>query len=835
MNQKYATFLGFAVAAVTAFTLSAALAVAATYVYLQPALPTVEAMRSTELQVPLRVYARSGQLIAQIGEQRRIPVAYEQIPDLVRKAFIAAEDDRFFQHHGFDYQGIVRSALTNLVSASRAQGASTITMQTARNMFLSQERTWRRKLQEIFLTYRLEKEFSKEQILGLYLNVINFGKRSYGVAAAAETYYGKTLDQLTLAEAATLARVPQAPSKYNPINNPEKAAERRGYVLRRMRELNFIDAATEQAAAREEVRAKVHSQIYEVEAPYVAEMVRLEVLKRFGAAAQNEGFKIYTTIDTRLQAAANRALRLGLVEYDRRHGWRGAQSSVALKGSEDPGELDALIDEFPQVGLLSPAVVIETQDKTARVFVKGSGFSSLDWDGMSWARRAETGQVLGAEPKSAADIVKRGDVVYVINVRPYAQLVQVPEAEAALVAVDPGDGAISALVGGFDYFDKALGKFNRVTQAKRQPGSAFKPFLYSAALENGFTLSSVIMDAPIIIEDASMEEAWRPENSSGQFYGPTRFREALVKSRNLVSIRILKEIGTKPVINYATRFGFPRASLPANLTLALGTMQATPLEIATGFAVFANDGYRVQPYFIERIEDPSGKVVYQAEPRIVAPECEQPALSVETALADSAPARLREPGATRGGPCMLPKARVAERAISAENAWLMNSMMADVITRGTGRRAMALGRGDLGGKTGTTNDAKDTWFNGFNRSLVATVWVGFDQERSLGEGEEGSRTAVPIWVHFMREALKGVPQRSRPMPAGLVQVRISPDSGTIASVDDPNGIFETFMSNRLPTGGIIGADDTYPDPSMASPDDSGTASTPQAGSSEPLF
>jgi penicillin-binding protein 1A len=843
VNPNYLRWLTWLAAAVIGVTLSAVLAVSATYVYLQPSLPTVEAMRSAELQVPLRIYSRSGQLIAQIGEQRRIPMAYDDIPDQIKQAFIAAEDDRFFEHHGFDYQGILRSALVNVVKGSRAQGASTITMQTARNMFLSQDRTWRRKLQEVFLTYRLEKEFSKAEILGLYLNVISFGKRAYGIAAAAETYFGKTVDQLTLAEAATLARVPQAPSRYNPINDPEAAAQRRGYVLRRMTELGFIDEKTAAAAAAEKVKASIHSQSFEVEAPYVAEMVRLEVLKRFGAAAQNEGYKVYTTIDTRLQAAANRALRLGLVEYDRRHGWRGAQNRVELAGGEDEARLAAIVEEYPSVGLLAPALVVEVAERAAKVFVRGRGFSRIDWDGMSWARIKETELKTGPEPTAAAEVLARGDVVYVVERNGNAQLVQVPEAQSAIVALDPNDGAIAALVGGFDYFDKGFGKFNRVTQAKRQPGSSFKPFLYSAALENGFTPSSVIMDSPFIIDDPRMEEAWRPENSSGQFYGPTRFREALVKSRNLVSIRILQAIGTKPVINHATRFGFPRGALPANLTLALGTLQATPLEVASGFAVFANGGYRVPPYFIERIEDPRGKVVYEAKPKVVAPECETAApgevqVAMPAFAVDVAPSVQRAGIALRGGGCLLPKEQVAERAISAENAWLIDSMLGDVITRGTGQRALALGRRDLAGKTGTTNDAKDTWFNGFTNDLVATVWVGFDQERSLGEREEGGRTALPIWVHFMREALRAVPQRSRPMPAGLLQVRISPYSGAIASVDDPEAIFETFMADRLPQGGVLGGGEVdYDGGMLAAPagDGTGPADPGAASGSEPLF
>jgi penicillin-binding protein 1A len=783
VKPNYKRLAIFSIAGLFGLAAAAGYAIACTYVFLNPSLPTVEAMKSAELQVPLRVYTRSGQLIAQIGEQRRTPVTYADIPERVKQAFIAAEDDRFFEHRGFDYAGILRSALINVLPGSNLQGASTITMQTARNLFLSQDRKWRRKLQEVFLTYRLEREFSKEEILGLYMNVIFFGQRAYGVAAAAETYFGKKLPELTLAEVATLARIPQSPSRTNPIANPELAAERRLYVLRRMQEQGYITAAEADAAAKETVRSRVFAPLYEIEAPYVAEMVRLEVLKRFGAEAQNQGYKVYTTIDSVRQQAANRAVRWGLVEYDRRGGWRGAQGRVTLQGNEDAARLATLAEEYPSIGELVPAVVTEVSAQSARVFARGRGFVTLEWDGLSWARRAQDDGRSSPVPKTAAEIVARGDVVYVIARGERTELAQVPEAEGALVAIDPNDGSIVSLVGGFDYFDKGLGKFNRVTQAKRQPGSGFKPFLYSAALENGFTPASVIMDAPVVIDDPSMEEAWRPENSGGSFGGPTRLREALVKSRNLVSIRLLQAIGLKPAIDHATLFGFAREALPRNLTMSLGTMAASPLDMASAYTVFANGGFRVQPYFIERIEGPTGEVVFQAEPRVVDEACElQPAS------------------------CKLPAEQRAERAISAENAWLMHSMMADVITRGTGRRALALGRSDLGGKTGTTNDSKDVWFNGYNRSLVASVWVGFDQEKSLGETEEGGRTALPIWVAYMQEALKGVPQKARPIPGGLVQVRISPFTGAVASADDPNAIFETFIANRLPTGGILGGD-----------------------------
>jgi penicillin-binding protein 1A len=825
--KRYLPKIAFLAAAGLAISaLAIAALISGAYLYLQPSLPTVEAMRQIELQVPLRVYSRDGQVIAQIGEQRRIPVTFDDIPPMVRQAFIAAEDDRFFEHSGFDYQGILRSLAVNLLPGSRLQGASTITQQTARNLFLTQDRTWRRKAQEMFLTYRIEEEFTKEEIFGLYLNVIHFGKRTYGIAAAADLYFGKTLDQLTLAEAATLARVPQAPSRYNPINNPEAAAQRRGYVLRRMRELGYIDRDTEERAAVEKVSAREHVQVFEVEAPYIAEMARLELVQRLGASAQNEGYKIYTTIDPRMQTAANTAVRQGLLDYDRRQGWRGPKTRVELPANNDASELEALISDQDASGSVLPAVVLDVQEKSVRVYVRDAGIVTVPWEGLSWARPRINGRP-GKAPKTAGELLTRGDVIHV-TLLPAPQLAQIPEAAAALVALSPADGAITALVGGFDYFDPNAGKFNRAIQAKRQPGSGFKPFLYSAALDNGFTPASVVLDAPFVIDDPNMEEAWRPENSSGDFGGPTRLREALVKSRNLVSIRVLQAIGMGPAIAYTERFGFERASLPRNLTLSLGTMSATPLQVASGYAVFANGGHRIQPWFIERIEDPSGEVVFQAAPRRVALECDPPDPSSMAASDEaSTPEPSNEPDAAETeGPtvvprgCSLPATEIAPRVISAQNAWLMTDMLREVITRGTGRRALALGRSDIAGKTGTTNEARDTWFNGYNASLVATVWVGFDQSRPLGEGEEGSRTAVPIWVDFMAEALKGVPDRPWYMPGGLMQVRVSPVTGELAGADDPDAVFETFMVDRLPTGSSSGtpsADPRRPNEQPAEP------------------
>ncbi len=827
-----------------------AYALLASYIYLSPSLPTVDAMRSGSVPVPLRIFTRSGELIAQIGEKRRVPVAYDDVPVLVREAFVAAEDQRFFTHHGFDYSGVLRAAVVDLTSGDFSQGASTITMQAARNMFLSFDKTIRRKLQEIFLTYRMEHEFSKEQILITYLNVIFLGQRSYGVAAAAETYFGKPLDQLSVAEAATLAGIPQAPSRFNPITNPKAAQSRRHYVLTQMQKLNYIDAATAQRAGEEPVEARDHGIQYDVEAPYVAEMARAEIVSRYGDDAVNQGYRVFTTVDGRLQTAANRAVRIGLIEYDRRHGYRGPlkQLKLTLDERSARAKLDAALADVPEIGDLHPALVVSVAPMAARVYIRSMGFAQIEWDGLSWARRRISETRVGPAPKHAEDVVQRGDVVYVVSDgRGMAALAQLPEAQSALVALDPNDGAIAALVGGFDYFDN---KFNRVTQARRQPGSGFKPFLYSAALENGFTPATIVMDAPIVYDDSGQEKIWRPENNEKSFSGPTRLREALVHSRNLVTVRVVRQLGIQTAIDYASKFGFDAEDMPKDMTIALGSLPATPLEMVSAYAVFANGGYKVDAYFIDRIEDAAGQVVYQSRPRVVCESCDPPvavtpgaAGSSDAAAAAAAAASASmsvTPAATASAqpaasndldlappnplPPLTSPALIAPRVISPQNMWIMDDMMADVITRGTGIRAgMALHRKDISGKTGTTNEAKDTWFNGFNRHIVATVWVGFDQERPLGEGEEGSRTAVPIWINFMREALRGQPDRPRPMPPGLVSLRISPRTGALAGANDADAIYETFMEDHLPPAAN----------NANSPPGTGTQSVP--GSGEPLF
>jgi penicillin-binding protein 1A len=796
VKRNYISLLIAAGGGVILVTLLGAIGLAGCYLYLEPSLPSVDAMRNVELQVPLSVYSRDGDLIAQIGEQRRIPVSWEQIPELVKHAFLAAEDDRFFQHHGIDYQGVLRAVLVDVISGDRTQGASTITQQAARQLFLTLDKTWRRKLEEAFLTYRMEHEFSKQEIFALYLNVVFFGERAYGVAAAAETFFGKPLDQLSVAQAATLAGIVQLPSRYNPIVNPQFAKVRRTYVLRRMKELGYIDADTAAAANAEVMEARTHAPLFDVDAQYVAEMAREEVRKRFGPKAETSGYRVYTTIDSRLQTAANRAVRLGLIEYDRRYGWRGAAAHVEVNAGADASDLEDLLDEYSLAGPLVPAVVVDVAEQSAKVYAKDVGFQQINWDGLAWARKQLDYERTGPAPKTASEILARGDVIYVYTDGVHAaQLVQIPEAQAALVSLDPTDGSVSALVGGFDYFSN---KYNRAVQAKRQPGSAFKPFLYSSALENGFTAASVLPDAPLVIEGDGMETAWRPKNSHGDFNGPMRLREALAQSRNLVSIRLLRQLGIDYAINYVTRFGFDKASLPNNLTLALGTMVVAPIDLAAGYATFANGGFRVSPYFIDRIEDVSGKALFQADVPIACLPCEQTADLATVPVKDASDATLTAADAIRGGAGPLTPQQLAPRVISPQNDYIITDMMADVIRHGTGSRALVLGRTDLAGKTGTTEDSKDAWFNGFNTKIVTTVWVGFDQERSLGETEEGARTALPIWIRFMREALKNVPQQKLPMPDGLVQLRVSPQTGELVSAENSGGMLETFMVNHLP-------------------------------------
>ncbi|HHH39644.1 MAG TPA: peptidase, partial [Sedimenticola sp.] len=575
------------------------------YYYLEPELPATDSLRDVELQVPLRVYSRDRRLIAEYGEKRRIPLTYDELPKPMVQAFLAAEDNRFFEHPGVDYQGLIRAALQLLMTGEKRQGGSTITMQVARNFFLSRKKTYTRKLQEILLALKIEHDLSKQEILELYLNKIYLGHRAYGVGAAAQVYYGSGVNDLTLAQTAMIAGLPKAPSRYNPITNPARALERRNYVLDRMRQQGYIDEQAYRQAKAMPVTARLHAANIEVEAPHVAEMVRSEMVARYGDQAYTNGFSVITTIDSRLQAAANQALRQALQAYDMRHGYRGPEQRLEIPDPADDDTLRKLLAKHPRVGDLEPVLVTRVEQRAIEVFAPSQGRILIPWKGLEWARPYIDENHRGKKPKQAGDIVQAGDLVRILRVtpdkgEPYWRLAQVPAVAGALVSLNPNDGAIVALVGGYDFYSS---KFNRVTQARRQPGSGFKAFIYSAALEAGFTPATLINDAPVVFDDPSLEGAWRPENYSGKFFGPTRLRYALTKSRNLVSIRLLRAMGIEHALKHVARFGFDPGQLPHNLSLALGSASVTPLQMAAGYAILANGGYRVTPYFIQRIED----------------------------------------------------------------------------------------------------------------------------------------------------------------------------------------------------------------------------------------
>lgn len=776
--------------------LTLAAAGVAIWVYLVPRLPSVDALRDVPLQVPLRVYARDERLIAQFGELRRRPVRLENIPEALRVAVVATEDEHFHRHYGVDWRGIAR-ALAHLVrTREKGPGGSTITMQVARNFFLGREKTYFRKLNEILLAFMIERELSKDEILELYLNKIFLGHRAYGVAAAAEVYYGKTLDQLDLAQMAMIAGLPQRPSFLNPVTNPKGARARRNHVLRRLHETGYIGETALRTASEAPATAALHTPAVETHAPYVAEMVRRETEDALGAAAAYTGaYDVRTTIDSRLQEEAVQALREALTEYDRRHGYRGPERRYELATPPDPSRLARLLHGVPVTGGLIPAVVLRVGTKEAVVHARGEGEVLLPWDAIAWARPFVHVNRVGPVPKKAADVLAPGDLVRLARSEEDWRLAQVPQVQGALVAMDPEDGAILALAGGFDF---GRSKFNRGTQARRQPGSSFKPFIYAAALARGFTAASLVNDAPVVFNDPTLHKNWRPENYSGKFFGPTRLREALVKSRNLVSIRLSREIGLDFILDYVQRFGFDPERLPRGLSLALGSGEITPLEAATGYSVLANGGFAVRPWLVERIQDRAGTPVRVTTPARVCRECDGAA------------------GAQAG-------TTPAKRVIPAGDVWILHSMLRDVIRSGTGRKALELGRGDLAGKTGTTNNQHDAWFCGFVPGLVAVAWVGFDEHETLGSHEVGGRAALPMWMKFMRAALDGVPERIPPTPEGLVKIRIDPDTGRLADASDPDALFETFRVERVSS--VLDAGSGAPQPGAPSAESSQAGGT----------
>jgi len=805
--RKLFRALRYTAVAVVAMAAVGMIAFAAAYLYIEPQLPNIERLKDVQLQVPLRVYTSDGLLMAEYGEKRRIPVDYEDVPPLQIKAFLAAEDANFFHHPGVSVKGLVRAAIELIRTGQKRQGGSTITMQVARNFFLSRRKTYLRKLREIFLALKINRELTKQQVLELYLNKIYLGHRAYGIGAAAQVYYGKPLDKLTVGEMAMIAGLPKAPSRYNPITDPSRARERRNYVLGRMHDLGFIDDATYEKALAEDDSATLHAPAIEVHAPYVAEMVRADMVQRYGDAAYTDGYKVYTTIESSRQKDATDALRNALVQYDWRHGYRGPERQVELGKYQTVDAQEQLLQEIPKVGGLQPALVLDVAERSAKLRLADGSEATLGWDGISWARRYIDVNRRGPAPKKAADVLKAGDIVRLKKLHDgHWKLAEVPAVEGALVSLRPDDGSIVALVGGFDYYRS---KFNRATQAQRQPGSSFKPFIYSAALHKGYTAATLINDAPVVFQDsAGLEGTWRPENYSGLFFGPTRLRVGLVDSRNLVAVRLLQRIGVNYAIQYAQRFGFDPKQLPHNLSLALGSTSVTPLQMATGYSVFANGGYRVKPYLIKSIVDESGNVVFRADPAVVCAECAaaegkpQPSTGAAAGAAAATPTTARTP-ANSDQPQVLvgpprPPLHLAKRVISAQNAYIMTSMMEGVIRHGTGRHALALHRTDLAGKTGTTNDQQDAWFCGFDRALVAAAWVGFDKVQPLGSHETGAIAALPAWMGYMGAALKGLPAQRMEEPPGLVTVRIDPATGLLARPGQGNAIFETFRLADVP-------------------------------------
>jgi penicillin-binding protein 1A len=756
--------------------------------YLGRDLPPVDSIRQLQLSVPLRVLSQDGKLIGQFGAERRSLLRYDDIPPAVIHAFLAAEDDRFFEHPGVDWQGLMRASLVLAISGEKSQGGSTITMQLARNVFLSNERTFTRKFKEILLALRIEHELTKKEILELYLNKIFLGERAYGVGAAALVYFDKDIHQLTLGEIATIAGLPKAPSRDNPVANPRRAKERRDYVLSRMHTLGYISDAEYQAARAEPVSVHPYQAHVEIDAQYAAEMARAWAVDQYGEDVYTRGLTIVTTLDSTRQLAADAALRKALLEYDERHGWRGPEARLPASVLSDQGhdELEQAFDARPPVADLRAAVVVSFSPERLQLITR-DGPLNLDKDAFAWANLAK-------KPLSP------GDVVRVRPVGAHWRLAEIPTVQGAFVALRPGDGAIEALVGGFDFY---ANKFNRATQARRQAGSGFKPFLYAAGLAQGLTPASVFLDAPVVVADPSADNAWRPENFEGDLKGPMSLREALVHSRNLVSIRLLQAIGIDYTRQYVPRFGLPGDRLPDNLTMALGTAVFTPLEMARGYATIANGGFLIDPYLVSEVHDANGQILYRATPKRACPECAD-------TPADAADGSVASEAAPPDGDSLAP------RTIDPQVDWLISDMMHDVAVRGTGAKTNELHRGDLAGKTGTTNDETDAWFNGFQKTQVAIAWVGFDQPAPLGRGEVGARAALPIWIDYMRVALKGVPDERLPRPAGLVDVRIDPRTGKLAPAGAPGSVFEIVQQDHVPEAE---AEDPHHDPNKADLED----------------
>jgi penicillin-binding protein 1A len=756
--------------------LSALALVVGLYFHYLPGLPAVDSLREVQLETPLRIYTADDHLIGEFAEKRRIPVTIDAIPERVQLAFIAAEDERFRTHRGVDPVGILRAAMNLFATGERSQGGSTITMQLARNFFLTRDRTYERKIREIFLALQIERELTKDQILELYLNKIYLGQRAYGIGAAAHVYFGRTLDELELHEIAILAGLPKAPSTTNPVSSPERATVRRNYVLRRMLELGYISEAEFILARAQPVLAQLHSVVTETEAHWVAEAARQAVVNLWGETAYTRGLRITTTIDSQMQESANAALRAGLLAYDRRHGYRGPEMTLESAVIDDAMARRSVLRSLAVSGRqLVPAMVIEVDAERLRVETARLGEIVLEARDLEWARPKE---------QALTEWLHRGDVIRIRLIEadePRWEIAQRPAVAGAVIAQAPEDGAILALSGGFDFFEN---RFDRSLQAQRQPGSAFKPLIYALALEQGMNPISTVVDAPLVLTDPALGAEWRPENYTRRFQGPTSMREALAQSRNLASIRLLDRLGVGAVHAELTRFGLSLEQHPRNLSLALGTGVLTPAEINNAYAVFASGGRLNTPWLIARIEDARGNVLYMAPTRRACMEpCSSPPgqnltlmTSANVSLQFAEPVPILAPGA----------------------AWQMSQMLRETIRSGTGRRAQELGRSDIAGKTGTTNSYRDAWFVGFNADVVATAWIGFDDNRELEARESGGRAALPIWMDFIRLAMAGRPESPIPRPEDLVEISLLPETGERTTHNDPRGRREWLMPEQIP-------------------------------------
>lgn len=821
-------------------TLIGILAAASVIVYFSRDLPDVSTLKDVRLQTPMQIYSSDGKLMSQYGEKRRIPLALEQIPQQMVDAFLAVEDARFYEHPGIDLIGVARAFVTVIVAGDLRQGASTITMQVARNFFLTREKTFQRKIKEILLAWRIEKLLTKDQILELYLNKIFLGYRAYGVGAAAEVYFGKTVDELTLAESAMIAGIPKAPSIYNPIHSVDKAVYRRNIVLARMMAVGSIDKPTFDKAVVAKLEGKYHGPAIEMSAPYVAEMIRQQMVAQYGEeAATTHGFKVYSTVRSDIQQAAIDAVVQNLLDYDQRHGYRGALANPWLISEEDleseqtptpepppwtAEQTEALLAKYKSHQGLQPAMVQTVAEQSATITLKKQQSGSINWDGMKWARAYLEDDKQGPAPKTATEILQPGDVIMVQATEKAGlyKLSQMPEATGALIALNPKNGAVEALVGGFSYTHS---QFNRAYQAKRQMGSNIKPFIYSAAFDHDYTLASLVPDAPISHWDASAGVTWRPKNSPEVYDGDTRIRLGLAQSKNVMSVRLLRSMGIETIRQHLAKFGFPLDDIPPNESLALGSASLTPLTVVNAFAVIANGGYKVESFLIDRIEDRYGNHLFQHKPLIACPECHQEPEELVDELDNLFDQEQVDDHFTMCPAEPVDKSQQAPQVISSQNAFLVTQAMNSAIwgggnwSAGTGwngtgwRAAVALKRRDIAGKTGTTNDARDAWFSGFHPQLVATSWVGFDDHRrklgstrynnNLGKNqitgtEFGAKTALPAWIKFMKIALANTPKQAFTVPDNIVSVRIDRDSGLLSHQTDSSSRFEYFAAGTEP-------------------------------------